>query len=116
MMNLKIISPLLIGFSLMSIYSQSVNAQSVSSKEPDAFQSNEKNPLYGNSGFNPMDLIHNANLFNGRSSADFAEDTNKELDNATSDFRKQQLQRMNEMQQQQEQPTTVDANNLTEPQ
>ena len=82
MIDLKIISPLLITFSLMSIYSQPVNAQSVNSKELDVFQSNEVDPLYGTSGFNPMDLIHNANLFNGRTGADFAEDTNKQLDTA----------------------------------
>ena len=116
MINSKIINTLLISFGFLSIYSSSAQAQSANISQPDAFQSNEVDPVYGNSGFNPMDLIHNANLFNGRNNADFLEDTNENLDSATSDFKKEQLKRLQEMQQQQSQPTTEDTENLIEPQ
>ena len=100
MMKSKIIFPLMVTLGLVGISNLTANAQSLEKSELETFQSNEVDPLYGSSGFNPMDLIHNANFLNGRTSADFAEDTNKQLDNATTDFKQQQLQRMIELQQQ----------------
>ena len=110
MINFKIISTALISLSLISLTTNSIQAQSINDKEPNPYQSNEQNPLEGSSGINPMDLIHNANLLNLRNSSDFMEDTNKNLDTAASDFKKQQLQRMVEMQQQGQTANTDDSN------
>ncbi|MGI0480437.1 hypothetical protein ACN4EE_06570 [Geminocystis sp. CENA526] len=90
-----------LGFIAMS--HNSVNAQSIgNNQQPQPFQSNEVNPMHGTSGFNPMQLIHNANFFNSRTGEEFVEDTNKNIDSAAQDFRQQQLQRMMEMQKQQQ--------------
>ena len=96
-MNIKSIFALTSTLGLILISGQPSYAQPVNQKQPEPFQANEQNPLYGN-GINPMDLIHNANLLNGRSAADFMEDTNENLDQATDDFKKLQLERMQQQQ------------------
>ena len=107
MFNPKIIASLismgLIGFFPLSSLAQ----QTIGQKEPDPFQSNEKSPIYGD-GINPMDLIHNANLMNRRTGADFAEDINDNIDQAADDFRKEQLQKMMEQRQQNTQNITAE--------
>lgn len=101
----KILGTIIISLGLITITNNPVNAQSINNRQPQPFQSNEKNPLYGD-GINPMDLIHNANFFNSRNSEDFAEDTNRNIDSAADDFKQQQKKRMMEMQQQQESTPT----------
>jgi hypothetical protein len=66
-------------------------------KDSEGYQSNEQDALYGSGsdGFNPMELIHRANLGNGRSSEEFDRDTQQNISNSAADFRKQQLERMN---------------------
>ncbi|WP_308255101.1 hypothetical protein [Geminocystis sp. GBBB08] len=86
-----------------------MNAQSLNNPPQQPFQSNEKNPLYGD-GINPLDLIHNANFFNSRNSADFAEDANRNIDSAAQDFKRQQQQRMMEIQKPQESTPTQTIN------
>lgn len=97
MLKSKLLKGLIISLGMMTISYQGANAQGTTQPQP--FQSNEKNPLYGN-GINPMELIHNANFLNGRSSTEFAEDTDKNLNSAAKDFKEQQRQRMMEMQKQ----------------
>lgn len=92
-MKLKSIFALTTTLGLMLISAPASYAQAVNLKEPDPFQSNEQNPLYG-SGIDPMQLIHNSNLLNGRSAVDFIQDSNESLDKAAEAFRKQQLERM----------------------
>lgn len=99
MFNSKILTSLLISCGLISFFSTPIFAQAINEKEPNPFQSNEQNPLYGD-GINPMDLIHNANLLNNRSAYDFQEDTNNNINKAADDFKKQQLERMQQLQQQ----------------
>ncbi|WP_066344390.1 hypothetical protein [Geminocystis sp. NIES-3708] len=99
--NSNILGSIIISLSLITVTHNSVNAQAVRNGQPQPFQSNEKNPLYGDS-INPMDLIHNANFFNSRNGADFAEDTNRNIDSAAEDFKQQQQKRMMEMQKQKE--------------
>lgn len=53
-------------------------------------------------GFDPMSLIHNANLSRSRNGSDFAEDTRRNLNQAADQFKQLQQQRMLEMQQQSE--------------
>jgi hypothetical protein len=106
--NSKNLSTIIISLGLITITHNSVNAQGINNNgQPQPFQSNEKNPLYGD-GINPMDLIHNANFFNSRNGEDFAEDTNRNLDSAADDFKQQQKKRMMEMQKPQESTQTID--------
>lgn len=93
-MKIKHLFTITTGFVLMLVSASSSYAQAVNLKEPDPFQSNEKNPLHGEGNFNPLDFIHNANLLNNRSGADFWNDTNENLDDAAAEFKKQQLLRM----------------------
>ncbi|BAQ64543.1 hypothetical protein [Geminocystis sp. NIES-3709] len=103
--NQKFLTITILSLGLVTITHNSVNAQSIyNAQQPQPYQSNEKNPLYGN-GINPMELIHNANFLNSRTGEDFAEDTNRSLDSAAEDFKQQQLKRMMEMQKQQESPS-----------
>ncbi len=99
MFNNKILATILISLGLIALLPNSIKAQAINQKEPEPFQSNEKNSIYGD-GINPMDLIHNANLLNNRSASDFAEDSNSNIDKAADEFKKQQLERMQQMQQQ----------------
>lgn len=95
-------SVLIIG--LISVFSPITNAQnSLNRQQNQPFQSNERNPLYGD-GINPLDLIHNANLINSRSSSDFAEDTENNLNSAAESFKQKQQQRILEMRQKQNTP------------
>lgn len=87
-----------IGFSQNYVKAQGVT----NNQQPQPYQNNEVNPLYGTSGFNPMQLIHNANFMNGRNGLEFAEDADKNINSAAEDFKQQQLKRMMEMQKQQQ--------------
>ena len=107
-MNIKHLFTIVASFGLVLISAAPNYAQATSVREKDPFQKNEVNPLYGGDGFNPLDLIHNANLSTGRSSADFYEDTNENLDSAAEKFKKEQLLRM----QQQQNELQTDSNNV----
>lgn len=50
-------------------------------------------------GFDPMSLIHNANLSRSRNGTDFADDTQRTLNEAADQFKKMQQQRLQQMQQ-----------------
>ncbi|MDV2998694.1 MAG: hypothetical protein N5P05_000300 [Chroococcopsis gigantea SAG 12.99] len=72
-----------------------LHAQTLNPSEP-AFQKNEKETgLNGGiiDGFNPLDLIHNSN-FQRRSSSDFQDDSNQEIDKAASEFKRRQLEQL----------------------
>lgn len=66
----------------------------------DPFPSNEQDSLTGGAGgFDPMTLIHNANLSRSRSGGEFAEDTQRSLGDAAEQFKllqQQQLQEVNQ--------------------
>jgi hypothetical protein len=62
------------------------------------YQRNEQNGSDGTiEGLDPIQLIHNANLRRSRGAQEFSEDANNQLDEAAEDFRKLQLQRLQEM-------------------
>jgi len=66
-------------------------AQTQNPQEPPAYQSNELDPTKGAfSGFDPMSLIHNANLSRSRDGSTFAEDTQNSLNKAAENFKRQQ--------------------------
>ena len=62
----------------------------------DNLPTNEIDSLTGGGGsFNPLELIHRANLNNKRNSATFILDTEQNLNDAAADFRRQQQQLWN---------------------
>lgn len=105
-MNIKHIFTITASFALILISATPNYAQSANLKKTDPFQKNEVNPLYGTGGLNPMDLIHNANFLNGRSDAEFYQDSNDNLDSAADKFKKEQLLRMQQNEQKLESNST----------
>lgn len=96
---------------LLALGSMSVPAAIAQSTTPgeDPFVSNSVDPSkqgLGN-GFDPMSLIHNANLSRSRNGADFAEDAQRNINSAADQFKQLQQQRVLEMQQQQSQPVVA---------
>lgn len=75
----------------------------------DGYQSNEKNATYGDApaGLNPLDLMHRAQQANSRNSAEFNADSQGQLDNSVSDYKRLQQQKILEQQQQQSGATQV---------
>lgn len=64
------------------------------------FEVNNQDDIYGGRDFDPIDLIHNANLNRGQSAQEFREQTRDNIDSASRDFRQLQLERIRQMQQQ----------------
>jgi len=107
MKNKILFALITLGLSAVSI--SSASAQTINrNQQNEPFQSNEQNPLYGD-GFNPMQLIHNANMMNRRSGGAFFEDSNRGIDNAAKSFREQQQQRLMEMRQNQNEENQLDS-------
>ncbi|AFZ14850.1 hypothetical protein Cri9333_4045 [Crinalium epipsammum PCC 9333] len=71
------------------------------STQVDEFKTQEQDPLTGsnNGGFNPLDLIHRANLGALRTYEEFSAEQNTNLNSATDDFKKQQLEMIRKMNQ-----------------
>lgn len=70
-------------------------------EQDNGYQSNEKSGIFGDtpSGLDPVDLIHRAQQLNGRSAAEFEADSQGQMDNSVSDFKRLQQQRILEQQQ-----------------
>lgn len=106
----KLITSLSLGmvFTVIAGVNSASLAQSQSS-DNNSYQSNEKSTVFGDtpSGLNPLDLMHRAQQLNGRSAAEFDADSQGQLDNSVSDFKKLQQQRI--LQQQQVNPTEDNA-------
>jgi hypothetical protein len=64
-------------------------AQVNSTDTPD-FQPNEYDALTGPGGINPMDLIHRANMSTSRNQEEFQSDSQNQIDDAASEFKRQQ--------------------------
>ena len=77
-------------------------AQAQPGVDNQGYQSNEKDGLYGDApaGLNPLDLMHRAQQSNGRSAEEFNEESQLQIDNSVSDFKRLQQQRLLEQQQQ----------------
>ena len=71
-----------------------------SQTDQQGYQSNEKDSLYGDApaGLNPLDLMHRAQQLNGRSAAEFNQESQVQLNNSVSDFKRLQQQRLLEQQ------------------
>ena len=76
-------------------------AQAQAGVDNQGYQSNEKDGLYGDApaGLNPLDLMHRAQQ-SGRSAEEFNEESQLQIDNSVSDFKRLQQQRILEQQQQ----------------
>ncbi|MEC4805569.1 MAG: hypothetical protein SAJ12_14545 [Jaaginema sp. PMC 1079.18] len=61
------------------------------------FQNNEIGAFDGleNGSFNPLDLFHRMNLGGRRSLGEFRQDQNNNLDNAAAEFRRRQMELLN---------------------
>lgn len=79
-------------------------AQPVTGNE--GYTSNEKDSLYGDApaGLNPLDLMHRAQQMNRRNATEFNEESQTQINNSVSDFKRLQQQRILE-QQSQDAPT-----------
>jgi hypothetical protein len=95
-----------LGISITLIASQFSPAIAQSTNE--GYQSNERDALYdGTLGdINPMDLIHNAKFRQSRDAGQFSQDSEVQINDSASEFKKQQQQRILESQ---SQPTPNEA-------
>lgn len=108
MFNNSKLNKLGIGFGLGTVltliagFNSSALAQS-QYEQDNGYQSNEKSGVFGDtpSGLNPVDLMHRAQQLNGRSAEEFEADSQGQLDNSVSDFKRLQQQRILEGQQSQ---------------
>lgn len=88
-----------VALTLISGWKVTASAQ-YQAPEDDSFQSNEQDATYGGgaTGFNPIDLIHRANLNNGRSLEDFNDESANNIKNSASEFKRLQQQRLQQPQ------------------
>ena len=94
-----------LGVALVSVAGFNSLAVAQSSAEELGYQSNEKDPTYGDApgGLNPLDLMHRAQQLNGRSAAEFNQESEAQINNSANDFKRLQQQRILE----QKQPTAT---------
>jgi hypothetical protein len=93
--------PPLAGFAQETQNSQLQNYQNPAIPTTEGFQKNERSSQgsdFLGDGFNPLNLIHNANLRRSRNGADFAEDSQTNLNKAAADFKRQQQLRLQQQQ------------------
>jgi len=62
----------------------------VNSPDTPNYQQNEQDSLSGPGGINPMDLIHRANMSTSRNPEQFQSDSQNQIDDAASEFKRQQ--------------------------
>ena len=91
-----------LGIALATVAGFNSLAVAQSSADDLGYQSNEKDPTYGDAlgGLNPIDLMHRAQQLNGRSAAEFNQESEVQINNSANDFKRLQQQRILEQQQQ----------------
>jgi hypothetical protein len=106
-----------VGIALVAIagLNSAVLAQS-STGSDDGYQPNEKNGIYGDApaGLNPLDIMHRAQQANGRSADEFGRESQVQMDNSASDFKRLQQQRILEQQQSVSNEKTETTENTTD--
>ena len=87
-----------LGLALAAGLTSPAVADSITGNE--GYASNEKDGLYGDapSGLNPLDLMHRAQQMNGRSATEFNQESQQQINNSVSDFKRLQQQRILEQQ------------------
>ena len=98
----KLSTGMSLGIILTSIVGLNSVAVAQSKYDNDGYQSNEKSGVFGDapSGLDPVELMHRAQQANSRSQAEFNADSQGQLNNSVSDFKRLQQQRILEQQQQ----------------
>lgn len=91
-----------LGIALTTVTGFNFLAVAQSSADNLGYQSNEKDPTYGDGlgGLNPLDLMHRAQQLNGRSADEFNQESEVQINNSAADFKRLQQQRIQEQQQQ----------------
>lgn len=104
--QLSITLSLGVALTIVSGWRATASAQ-YQSLEDDGFQSNEQDAMFGggSNGFNPLELIHRANLSNGRSLEEFNSESETNIENSASEFKRLQRERLL---QQQSSPSSVE--------
>ena len=94
-----VIASLSLGAMIAVSYVKPAIAQQTNPQDPAPYQENEYDSMgsssFGNS-FNPLDLIHRANLSTDRSTEEFSEESQQNLNNAADQFKRQQQERLNQ--------------------
>lgn len=93
MKNLLILGATLLG---TTAFIGSAIAQQAPNSNQSGYQTNERSATGSSTlgDFNPLNLIHNANLQRSRGSAEFREDSNTEINRAAEEFKRQQRERL----------------------
>ena len=106
-----------LGVALTLVIGFGTSAQAQVGTDDGGYQSNEKGSgVYGDtpSGLNPLDIMHRAQQSNGRSAAEFGEESQTQIDNSASDFKRLQQQRILEQQQQRKSGVEAEATETLE--
>ena len=98
--RLNLVGKIALGLALAVGLSSPAVANSPTGNE--GYAPNEKDSLYGDApgGLNPLDLMHRAQQLNGRSAAEFNAESEAQINNSATDFKRLQQQRILEQQQQ----------------
>ena len=104
--QLSITLSLGVALTLISGWRVNTSAQ-YKAPEDEGFQSNEQDAMFGrgSTGFNPLDFIHRANLSNGRSVEEFSSESETNIKDSASEFKRLQQERLL---QQQSSPSSVE--------
>jgi|GEM_PF-3471516 len=83
-------------------FAQPTLAQTQHNSTSTGFQDNEANFFDGSEqgSFNPLDIFHGVNLGSKTTPGEFRQNTRRSLDNSAAEFRRQQLERIRQQQQQ----------------
>ncbi|MDB9313919.1 hypothetical protein PN462_12470 [Spirulina sp. CS-785/01] len=81
-------------------------AQTPHNSTNEGFQRNERDSLFeGENGLNPLDIMHRVNMGNKPSMGEFRQQTDRNLNEASEEFRRQQLQLLQQQLQQEQNAT-----------
>ncbi|NJL02771.1 MAG: hypothetical protein HC910_20230 [Spirulinaceae cyanobacterium SM2_1_0] len=100
-----------IALSLCLLPQTASQAQFDDDPQQEVFSNSEQNGLNGNGSFNPLDLIHRATMGTLYDPIQFRNSTERNLNDAAAEFRRQRLELWQN--QQQAQPTTAPAEATT---
>ena len=91
-----------LGLGMILTLAAGFSSPTIAQNTDDGYQSNEKDAIYGDApaGLNPLDLIHRSQQLNGRNADEFNVESETQLNNSASDFKRMQQERILEQQQQ----------------
>jgi hypothetical protein len=92
---MKNLTPILLTATVLGLATTLFSTESLAqvSADPDAgYTNNERDPMMGEGGLNPLQMIHNARFRNNRSMQEFYQDQNRNLDAARNNLFRQRQQ------------------------